>query len=185
MVGTFLFNVPHLEPAGIDTLETTISDVALIGIVLGLMAIATVGFILSQKAAKYMMKKGHGGKIINIASVVGLMGNVGQVNYTAAKAGIIGLTKTVAREWARFGVTCNALAYGFVHTRFTADKETGEEVAGEKMGIPRKARERMLEEIGGRAMTPEDAAKPALFLASADSDFITGHVLNVSAGMYM
>jgi len=138
-----------------------------------------------RSAAKYMMKKGHGGKIINTASVMGLMGNVGQVNYTAAKAGIIGLTKTVAREWARFGVTCNALAYGFVHTRFTAEKETGEEVAGEKMGIPKKARERMLEEIGGKVMTPEDAAKPALFLASADSDFITGHVLNVSAGIYM
>ncbi len=138
-----------------------------------------------RSAAKYMMKKGHGGKIINTASVMGLMGNVGQVNYTTAKAGIIGLTKTAAREWARFGVTCNALAYGFVHTRFTAEKETGEEIAGEKMGIPRKVRERMLEEIGGRAMTPEDAAKPALFLASADSDFITGHVLNVSSGMYM
>ncbi|HEX74413.1 MAG TPA: SDR family NAD(P)-dependent oxidoreductase [Dehalococcoidia bacterium] len=138
-----------------------------------------------RSAAKYMMKKGHGGKIINTASVMGLMGNVGQVNYTAAKAGVIGLTKTVAREWARFGVNCNAIAYGFVHTRFTAEKETGEEVAGEKMGIPRKVRDRMLQEIGGKAITPEDAAKPALFLASVDSDFITGHVLNVSAGMYM
>lgn len=138
-----------------------------------------------RSAAKYMMKKGHGGKIINTTSVMGLMGNVGQVNYTAAKAGIVGLTKTVAREWARFGITCNALAYGFVYTRFTAEKETGEEVAGEKMGIPKKARERMLQEIGDKIMTPEDAAKPALFLASADSDFITGHVLNVSAGLYM
>jgi len=138
-----------------------------------------------RSAAKYMRKPRHGGKIINIASVVGLMGNIGQINYTAAKAGIVGLTKTVAREWAPFGVTCNAIAYGFVHTRFTAEKETGEEVAGEKMGIPKRIRDRMLQEIGGKAMTSDDAAKPVLFLASADSDFITGDVLNVSAGMYM
>jgi len=139
-----------------------------------------------RSAAKYLIKKKeHRRKIINTTSVVGLMGNIGQINYTAAKAGVIGLTKTVAREWARFGITCNAVAYGFVDTRFTAERETGEEVGGEKMGIPKKARDRMLQETGGKLLSPEDAAKPVLFLASADSDYITGHVLNVSAGMYM
>ncbi len=138
-----------------------------------------------RSSAKYFMKRGHGGKIINISSVMGLMGNIGQANYSTAKAGVIGLTKTVAKEWARYGVTCNAIAYGFVHTRFTAEKEAGEEVMGEKMGIPRRLRDRMLEEIQGQVMTPEQAAKTVLFLASSDSDFITGDVLNVSAGIYM
>ena len=138
-----------------------------------------------RSAAKYLRKEGHGGKIINISSVVGLMGNIGQVNYAAAKAGVIGITKTVAKEWAHFGVTCNAIAYGFVHTRLTAEKEEGEEVSGEKVGIPKKVRERMLQEIGGKAMTAEDAAKLVLFLASPESDYITGHVLNASAGMYI
>lgn len=138
-----------------------------------------------RSAAKYMMKRRHGGKIINITSVMGLMGNIGQINYAAAKAGINGITKTVAREWAPFGVTCNAIAYGFVHTRLTAEKETGEEFAGEKLGIPKKIRDRMLQEISDKIMTPEDAAKPVLFLASSDSDFITGHILNVTGGLYM
>jgi 3-oxoacyl-[acyl-carrier protein] reductase len=138
-----------------------------------------------RSASKYVRKEGHGGKIINIMSVAGLMGNVGQVNYAAAKAGVVGITKTVAREWARFGVTCNALAYGFVQTRMTQERELGEEVRGEVYGIPQKARESLVEMAGGRVMTPEDAAKPVLFLASSDSDFMTGQVLNVSGGMYM
>lgn len=138
-----------------------------------------------RAASRHMMKREHNGRIINVASVVGLMGNIGQINYTAAKAGVIGLTKTVAKEWARFGVTCNAVAYGFVDTRLTRDKETGDEVLGEKIGMPKRAREMMLEQIGGKAITPEDAAKPVLFLASEDAAFITGQVLNISAGMYM
>jgi len=138
-----------------------------------------------RSSAKYFMKEGHGGKIINVASVVGLMGNIGQINYSAAKGGIIGLTKTVAKEWSRYGVTCNAVAYGFVHSRLTGEKESGDVVAGEKLGIPKRVRDNMLEAISGKAMTAEEAAKPVLFLASSDSDFITGHILNVSAGMYM
>ena len=138
-----------------------------------------------RSSAKYFRKQGHGGKIINVASVVGLMGNIGQINYSAAKGGIVGLTKTVAREWANFGVTCNAVAYGFVHTRLTGEKETGDIVANEAVGIPRRVRDGMLEAIGGKTMTPEEAAKPVLFLASSDSDFITGQTLNVSAGMYI
>ena len=138
-----------------------------------------------RSVSKYFCKQGHDGRIINISSVVGLMGNVGQVNYATAKAGIVGMTKTVAKEWARYGVKCNAIAYGFVHTRFTAEKESGEEVEGEVMGIPKKVRDAMLEGISGQAMSPEDAAKPVLFLASDDANFITGETLNVSAGMYM
>ncbi len=137
-----------------------------------------------RAASKYMMKEGHNGRIINVASVAGLMGNVGQINYSAAKAGLIGLTKTVAREWGRYGITCNVIAYGFVDTRLTREKEVQqEEVAGELVGIPKKVRDMVLLQV--KPMTPEDAAKPVLFLASDDAAFITGQVLNVSAGMYM
>jgi 3-oxoacyl-[acyl-carrier protein] reductase len=137
-----------------------------------------------KSASKYMMKTEHNGRIINVASVAGLMGNVGQINYSAAKSGLIGLTKTVAREWGRFGVTCNVVAYGFVDTRLTREKETQEEeVAGEAVGIPKKVRDLMLLQV--KPMTPEDAAKPVLFLASDDAAFITGQILNVSSGIYM
>lgn len=137
-----------------------------------------------RAASKYMMKEGHGGRIINVASVAGLMGNVGQINYSAAKSGLIGLTKTVAREWARFSINCNIVAYGFVDTRLTREKEEQEEVvAGEAVGIPKKVRDMVLLQV--KPMVPEDAAKPVLFLASDDAAFITGQVLNVSAGMYM
>ncbi len=138
-----------------------------------------------RAAARYMMKDGHGGRIINVSSVAGLMGNVGQINYATAKAGIIGLTKTVAREWARYGVNCNAVAFGFVDTRLTQEKETGEEVMGQKLGIPKKVRDTMVSQLAGKLMTPEEAARPVLFLASGDANFITGHILNVTAGMYM
>lgn len=137
-----------------------------------------------RAASKYMLKEGHNGRIINVASVAGLMGNIGQINYSAAKSGLIGLSKTVAREWGRFGITCNVIAYGFVDTRLTGEKETQqEEVAGEAVGIPKKVRDLVLLQV--KSMTPEDAAKPVLFLASDDAAFITGQVLNVSAGIYM
>ena len=137
-----------------------------------------------RAASRYMLKEGHNGRIISVASVAGLMGNIGQINYSAAKSGLIGLTKTVAREWGRFGITCNVIAYGFVDTRLTGEKETQqEEVAGEAVGIPKKVRDLVLLQV--KPMTPEDAAKPVLFLASDDAAFITGQVLNVSAGIYM
>jgi 3-oxoacyl-[acyl-carrier protein] reductase len=137
-----------------------------------------------RAAAKYMMISSHNGRIINVASVAGLMGNVGQINYSAAKSGLIGLTKTVAREWGRFGITCNVVAYGFVDTRLTREKEfQQEEVGGEAVGIPKKLRDMILLQV--KPMTPEDAAKPVLFLASDDAAFMTGQVLNVSSGMYM
>jgi 3-oxoacyl-[acyl-carrier protein] reductase len=137
-----------------------------------------------RAASKYMMKTEHNGRIINVASVAGLMGNIGQINYSAAKSGLIGLTKTVAREWGRFGVTCNVIAYGFVDTRLTREKETQqEEVGGEAVGIPKKVRDVILFQV--KPMTPDDAARPVLFLASDDAAFITGQVLNVSSGIYM
>lgn len=137
-----------------------------------------------RAASKYFMKRG--GRIINISSVVGLAGNIGQANYSAAKGGIIALTKTVAKEWARFGVNCNAVAYALVDTRLTQPRETGEEVFGEKVGIPAKLREAWIANTPlGRLMTPEEAARPVLFLASDDAAFISGHVLNVSGGWYM
>jgi Dehydrogenases with different specificities (related to short-chain alcohol dehydrogenases) len=138
-----------------------------------------------RAASKYMMKESHNGRIINISSVAGLMGNIGQINYSSAKAGLIGMTKTIAKEWQRFGVTCNAVAYGIVDTRLTKEKETGEEVEGEKVGVPKKVRDVMVQQMGGAIMQPEDAAKPVLFLASDDARFLSGNVLNVSGGMYM
>jgi len=138
-----------------------------------------------RAASKYMVKEGHNGRIINISSVAGLMGNIGQINYSSAKAGLIGMTKTVAKEWQRFGITCNAVAYGMVDTRLTKEKEMGDEVGGEKVGIPKKVRDTMMQQVSDAVMEPEDAAKPVLFLASDDAKFITGNVLNVSAGMYI
>ncbi len=138
-----------------------------------------------RAAAPYMTKERQGGKIVNTTSLTALMGNAGQVNYAAAKAGVIGLTKTVAREWSRFNINCNAVAFGFVETRLTAAREEGEEVAGEKLGIPGKIREGMMQQMAGKILNPEDAARPVLFLASSDADFINGHVLNVTAGVYM
>lgn len=137
-----------------------------------------------RAASKYLIK--HGGRIINISSVVGLTGNAGQANYSAAKGGIIALTKAVAKEWARFGVNCNAVAYALVNTRLTQAREEGKEVFGERVGIPRKLRENWIANTPmGRPLTPEEAAKPVLFLASDDAAFITGHVLNVSGGWYI
>ena len=138
-----------------------------------------------RAASQYMRKEGHNGRIINVTSVAGLMGNVGQINYSAAKAGLIGLTKTMAKEWARFGITCNAIAYGFVDTRLTRvrDEQT-EIVAGEVVGLPKTSRDVFLQQID-RPMEPEDAAKPVLFLASDDAAFITGQVINMSAGLYI
>ncbi|HLC22906.1 MAG TPA: SDR family NAD(P)-dependent oxidoreductase [Dehalococcoidia bacterium] len=139
-----------------------------------------------RASSRYMMKHGHVGRIVNTSSVAGLFGNVGQANYSAAKAGVVGLTKTVAKEWGpRYNVTCNAVAFGLVDTRMTREKETADTVFGEKVGIPKKIRDEMVEQAAGRIMTPEDAARPVLFLASDDAAFITGQVLNVSAGFFI
>ncbi len=129
-------------------------------------------FLCTQIAARKMMKQ-RSGRIINIASVVGVLGNVGQANYVAAKAGIIGLTKTAAREYAARGVTVNAVAPGFIETDMTAV-------------IPDKARQAMLAQVPlGRPGQPEDVAAAVKFLASDAAAYLTGQVIHVSGGMYM
>ncbi len=120
-----------------------------------------------------LMMKQRYGKIINIASIVGEMGNIGQANYSASKAGVIGLTKTLARESAARGITVNAVAPGFIATAMTAR-------------LPEDVKQKMLEVIPlGRMGSPEDVAEAALFLASSSADYITGQVINVNGGMLM
>ena len=131
------------------------------------------GVFLSTKAVTRQMMKQRSGRIINIASVVGLAGNAGQANYVAAKAGVIGLTKTTARELAPRGITVNAVAPGFIETDMTGALPEG--VAGDMLGqIPL-----------GRFGAPEDVAKLVGFLASDDASYMTGQTLNVDGGMVM
>lgn len=129
-------------------------------------------------------------KIINVSSTSGVAGNPGQINYSAGKMGIVGVTKTLAKEWGRFNINVNAVAYGFIETRLTAAKENQERVhIGEneiQLGIPDQMRQMAVNFIPlGRAGTPEEAAGPVLFLASPLSDYVTGHVLLVTGGSYM
>lgn len=129
-------------------------------------------FNCSQPAAKYMMKK-RTGRIINMSSVSGIMGNMGQVNYSAAKAGVIGFTKSLARETAARGITVNAVAPGFIATDMTA-------------AMPEKAQEKVLTMIPmGKMGQPEDIANAVLFLASEKASYITGQVISVNGGMVM
>ncbi len=125
--------------------------------------------------------------IINVSSTSGLHGNIGQSNYATGKMGVIGLTKTVAKEWGGFGIRCNAVAFGFVDTRLTRPKEDEEsiEIAGEEilLGIP----ERLRRNAGlfiplGRPATPEEAAGGILMLASPWAAYVTGHTLEVTGG---
>ncbi len=129
-------------------------------------------------------------KIINVSSTSGVAGNPGQVNYSAGKMGIVGVTKTLAKEWGRFNVNVNAVAYGFIETRLTAAKEEQAPVhVGEneiQLGIPEQMRQNAMKFIPlGRGGTPEEAAGPVLFLASPLSDYVTGHVVLVTGGSYM
>lgn len=125
-----------------------------------------------KHAAKIMMKN-RKGTIINITSVSGMMGNPGQANYAAAKAGMIGLTKTVAKELAARGITCNAIAPGFVATEMT-DKLSDEVKDSIDSVVPLK-----------RMAQPEDIANAAVFLASDKASYITGEVLKVDGGLYI
>jgi 3-oxoacyl-[acyl-carrier protein] reductase len=125
--------------------------------------------------------------IINVSSTSGLHGNIGQINYATGKMGIIGLTKTVAKEWGGFGIRCNAVAFGFIDTRLTRSKEDEEsiEVAGEEilLGIPEKLRRNAGVFIPlGRPATPEEAAGGIVMLASPWAAYITGHTLEVTGG---
>lgn len=129
-------------------------------------------FLCTQQAAR-PMSKGRWGRIVNIASIVGAMGNVGQANYVAAKAGLMGLTKTVAREYAARGITCNAVAPGFIDTQMT-------------QALSDEIREGLLAQIPmNRLGSSEDVAHAVAFLASEEAGYITGQVLHVNGGMYM
>ena len=129
-------------------------------------------FLCTQQATKQMMKQ-RSGSIVNIASIVGVMGNFGQANYSAAKAGLIGLTKTTAREVASRGVTANAVAPGFIDTEMTQK-------------LDEKVRNAMLEQIPlGKFGSPEDVADSVAFLVSDQAKYITGQVININGGMLM
>ncbi len=128
-------------------------------------------------------------KIVNVSSVSGTMGNPGQANYSAGKAAVVGLTKTLAKEWGQFKVNVNAVAFGYIETRLTAAKEDSNvmEIGGEKvqLGIPDQLRGMapMLIPLG-RAGTTEEAAGPIFFLCSPWADYVHGQVLNVTGGQF-
>lgn len=131
------------------------------------------GTAYCTRAVTRQMMRQRNGRIINMASVVGLTGNAGQANYAASKAGVIGLTKTMAKELASRNVTVNAIAPGFIATNMTAK-------------LPEDARKKMLDSVPlGRSGTPEDVAEVALFLASDKASYITGQVIQVDGGMVM
>jgi len=125
------------------------------------------------RAVSYAMMKQRGGRIINVSSIVALSGNAGQANYSASKAGIIGLTKSLARELAPRGICVNAVAPGLIATDMTS-------------AMTEEQREKVLEEIPlSRLGTPDDVAGVVLFLASDEAGYITGQVIGVNGGLYM
>ena len=131
------------------------------------------GTFLCTRAAAKVMLKARKGRIVSIASIVGLIGNPGQANYAASKAGVVGLTKSVARELASRGITCNAIAPGFIKTDMTER-------------LPEDVKQRLLEQIPlGTLGEPIDVAQAALFLVSDAARYITGHVLVVAGGLGM
>jgi 3-oxoacyl-[acyl-carrier protein] reductase len=128
-------------------------------------------------------------KIVNVTSISGTMGNAGQANYSAAKAGVTGLTKTIAKEWGQFKINVNSVAFGFVETRLTQAKEQGEAIEREgeriEIGVPEQQRAMASMIIPlGRAAQPEEAAGPVLFLSSQLSNYVHGQVLNVTGGQF-
>jgi 3-oxoacyl-[acyl-carrier protein] reductase len=130
-------------------------------------------FNCSKTVAKYMIRQKSGGKIVNISSVIGLVGNIGQANYAASKAGIIGLTKSIAKELALRNINVNAIAPGFIETDMT--KRLSEKVRKDlQQQIPLK-----------RLGTVKDIAKVVYFLVSDNANYITGQVINVDGGMVM
>ena len=127
-------------------------------------------------------------KVVNVTSISGTQGNLGQANYSAAKAGLVGLTKTLAREWGAFKVNVNAVAFGFVETRMTASSDRGSETFKQggieiPLGIPERMRELAPMVIPlGRPATPQDAAGPIFFLCTPWSNFVHGQVITASGG---
>jgi 3-oxoacyl-[acyl-carrier protein] reductase len=131
-------------------------------------------FNCCRAAARWLLKCKEGGRIVNVTSVVGEQGNAGQVAYAASKAGIIGLTKTLAKELAGRSVLCNAVSPGFIDTSMTQDHVQG------------KAREELLARIPlGRIGAPEDIAEAVAFLCSPEASYITGQVIRVNGGLLM
>lgn len=129
-------------------------------------------FLCTKSVSRVMMKQKYG-KIINMTSVVGLTGNAGQSNYAAAKAGVIGFTKSMAKELASRGITVNAIAPGFINTDMTA-------------GLPEQVKEGFITNIpAGHLGNPEDVAAAVVFLVSDSANYITGQTLNVDGGMVM
>jgi len=129
-------------------------------------------FLCSKEAVKLMVKQRYG-RIVNIASVVAFIGNPGQANYSASKAGIVGLTRTIAAEYASRGVTVNAVAPGFIATAMTE-------------ALPDNIRQEMLKSIPvGKFGSVDDVANAVAFLASPDNGYVTGQVIHVNGGMYM
>ncbi|MFL6289395.1 MAG: 3-oxoacyl-[acyl-carrier-protein] reductase, partial [Thermoanaerobaculia bacterium] len=132
----------------------------------------TGAYALTKEVLRGMMKR-RWGRIINVSSVVGLMGNAGQANYAAAKAGLIGLTKSLARELGSRNITVNAVAPGYVETAMTAN-------------LPEASREELSGAIALKRLgTVDDVAWAVLYLASEEAGYVTGHVLNVSGGLYI
>lgn len=129
-------------------------------------------FLCTKFAAKQMMKQKYG-RIVNLASVAGRYGNKGQANYSASKAGLIGLTKTTAKEFASRGITCNAVAPGTIKSKMTD-------------ALPEEVRNKYLENIPlGRFGTPEDVANVVAFLASDDASYVTAQVIDIDGGLVM
>ena len=126
-------------------------------------------------------------KVINVMSVSGDHGNVGQANYAAAKAGLGGLTKTLAKEWGPLNICCNAVSFGFISTRLNDEKELGEKAFGKiPLGVPKALRDQITPMIPlRRPGTTEEAAGAVLFLASPLSDYVTGQILTVDGGLSM
>ncbi len=158
----------------------------------------TAPFRIIRAASEYLREtakremaaegKAHARKIVNISSTSGTRGNFGQANYAAAKAGVVGLTKTLAREWGKFNIQVNAVAFGLIDTRLTRSKESGEKIsrgdARIDLGIPSDLREQALRAVPmGRPGTPDEAAGAILFFASPLSDYVSGQVLEVAGGM--
>lgn len=145
--------------------------------------------VMREQAKAEMAENGAASprKIVNVSSISATHGNVGQANYAAGKSGVIGLTKVIAREWGRFNIYANAVAYGWIETRLTADKSEGESIKVDgqdvALGIPLAGLEARKSLIAlGRPGTVDEAAGPILFLCSPLSDYITGHVLMVTGG---
>lgn len=129
-------------------------------------------FLMIKECIRPFMKQRYG-RIINISSVVGMMGNAGQANYAASKAGVIGLTKSIAKEYASRGVTCNAVAPGYISTQMTE-------------ALPEATTQAILKQIPIKRLgTPEDVANVVAFLAQEETSYLTGEVIKIDGGMYI